>query len=95
MAGGLKLFAKNDQKLAMIGVGALMWTVWKCRNAVIFDGKNVMISMTYWITSWSILQTKDQARRMLELGSRLLEQVASEVYRASQGWRINVARIQA
>ena len=50
--------------------------------------------MTHWMVDWSILQIKEQTKKALELGARLLERVASEVYAASQGWRINVARLE-
>lgn len=31
---------------------------------------------------------------MLELGARVLERAASEVFTAKQGWKINVARLE-
>ena len=32
---------------------------------------------------------------MLELGARTLERAANEVFTARQGWKINVARLEA
>ena len=46
-----------------------------------------------WLVDWSILQIKEPSRKMLELGARVLERAANEVYTAGQGWRINVARL--
>ena len=46
------------------------------------------------MVDWSILQIKEQQKKVLELGERVLERVASEVYAASQGWRINVAWLE-
>ena len=37
---------------------------------------------------------KGATKKVLEVGARLLERVASEVYIAKQGWRINVARLE-
>ena len=50
--------------------------------------------MSYWMVDWSILQIKEQQKKVLELGARLLEWVANEVYAASRGCRINVARLE-
>ena len=50
--------------------------------------------MNHWIVDWSILQTEEPRKKVLELGAKLLERVTSEVYVASQGWRINVARLE-
>mgnify|MGYP006267642221 FL=1 len=54
----------------------------------------IIKTMTHWMVDWSILQIKEQEKKVLELGARLLERVASEVYAAPQGWRINVLRLE-
>ena len=50
--------------------------------------------MCHWIVEWSILQTKEQNKEVLKLGTKLLEHVANDVYKASQGWRDNVLRLE-
>ena len=50
--------------------------------------------MCGWISDWAILQRKDPEERMLMPGARLVEQVASDVYKAKQGWRFGILRIQ-
>ena len=68
-------------------------------KALIFEKKRIndpfyiIKLISRWLIDWSILQTKERPRKMLELGARVLERAASEVYTAGQGWRINVARL--
>lgn len=66
---------------------------------MIFDRKKICDPMYVvklicnWISDWSILQIKEPEGRMLMLGAKVLEQVASEVYRSAQGWRLGVPRL--
>ena len=55
---------------------------------------SIIKTMTHWMVDWSILQIKEQRKKALELGARLLERVASEVYAASQAWRINMELLE-
>ena len=32
--------------------------------------------------------------RLMQLGAKLIEQVASEIYKAAQGWRLGVRRLE-
>jgi hypothetical protein len=49
-----------------LGVCALLWVIWTCRNDVIFNDTNrvqflqVIHKATYWINMWSYLQSEDQ-----------------------------------
>ena len=47
-----------------------------------------------WIMDWAVLQRKDPEEKIFMLGARLIEQVASEIYMATQGCRIGVMRLQ-
>ena len=38
--------------------------------------------MCNWILDWAVLQIKDPGEKLLMLGARLIEQVASEIYRS-------------
>lgn len=58
------------------------------------DPMNMIKLITYWIMAWPILQTNEQNKKVLELGTKLQEHVASDVYKASQGWRYNVPRLE-
>lgn len=75
----VKSFSKNDKKLVLVGVSAVFWTIWKCRNNVIFERKTyndpmILVKLIcYWIVGCAILQIKDVNREVLELGARLLE----------------------
>ena len=51
--------------------------------------------MCNWIVDWSILQRKKLEERLLQLGAKLIEWVASEVYKATQRWRLAVRRLEA
>ena len=79
---------------------ALLWAIWNCKNDIVFGRKNIndpigiVKRMCSWITDWAILQKKDPGERMLTLGARLIEQAASEIFKASQGWRFGVPRLQ-
>lgn len=68
------------------------------QDSVIFEKKDsdpmILIKLIcFYITGWSILQIKEANKEVLMLGARLLEQVASGVYKASQGRRHSVLRI--
>jgi hypothetical protein len=32
----LKTFQKSDKRLTLVGVSAMFWSIWKCRNDIIF-----------------------------------------------------------
>lgn len=88
----IKSFPKNEKKLVFVGVSAVFWTLRKCRNNVIFEKKlysdpMILIKLIcFWVVGWSILQIKEVNKEVLMVGARLLERVASEVYKSSQGW---------
>ena len=50
--------------------------------------------MGKWIVDWSILQRKKLEEKLLQLGAKLIERVASEIYKATQGWRLEVQRLE-
>lgn len=85
----IKSFSRIDKKLMLVGIVAMFWTLRKCRNDTIFERKkihdpmDVIKLMCHWTSDWSILQIKKQDQKMLMVGTRLIEQVASDVYRAS------------
>ena len=95
----LKFFQKDSKKLILVGVSALLWAIWRCRNNIVFDRKmisdpmGIVKMMCGWISDWAVLQKRYPGERMLMLGANLIVQVASEVYKSAQGWRYNVPRL--
>lgn len=77
----------------------MFWTLWKCRNNVIFENKTyidplILIKLVcYWIMGWSILQIKEEQKEVLMLEAKLPKHVASAIYKASHGWRYGVRRL--
>ena len=52
---------KDLKPLVLLGAAALCWSVWLCRNSVVFDNKKaffllVIYSTTHWLRSWALLQ---------------------------------------
>ena len=92
-------FPLVDRKLVMVGVFALMRAIWLCRNGIVFNRDTsitpikIIKLVNSWIGDWAQLQTKEAKGKVLRVGARVVEQVASEVYKASQGWRPGVLRL--
>ncbi|XP_037427211.1 uncharacterized protein LOC119292489 [Triticum dicoccoides] len=76
------------RKLIAVGINFPQKYLWKTKLP---EKLKVFL---WWLTDWSILQIKESSRKTLELGARVLEQAANEVFTAKQGWRINVARLE-
>lgn len=85
----IKTFPKLDKRLVLVGVSALFWSIWKCRNDIVFNRRKfcdpmvIVKLMCTWINDWAVLQIKDPEVKLLTLGAKLVERVANEVYRAS------------
>lgn len=60
----IRSFSKNDKILVLVGIAAMFWMIWKCRNNIIFErtfisDPMIMIKlMCSLILDWSILRTK-------------------------------------
>lgn len=82
----LTSFDKNMRNMMMVGAAAVIWAIWKTRNKACFD--NILpkdpIEVVYLvgnlIKSWAILQKLEANRRRLELGARLVKQVANDIF---------------
>ncbi|KAG8054917.1 hypothetical protein GUJ93_ZPchr0001g29416 [Zizania palustris] len=83
---------KSWRSLSGVGLAAVLWSLWKVRNDAVFRGNFptdplVFINLIcYWLSSWSILQRSEVKAKKLELGVRLLEHLASEVFSQRHGW---------
>uniref|UniRef100_A0A0E0QGG1 Reverse transcriptase zinc-binding domain-containing protein n=1 Tax=Oryza rufipogon TaxID=4529 RepID=A0A0E0QGG1_ORYRU len=80
----------------------LWWTLSKdgsSLNKACFERKlsNDPIELVYtacnWVDSWAILQKQEASRRNLQLGTRLLKQVANDVFNSRHGWMGGTRRI--
>ena len=70
---------KEYKPLVLLGAAALCWSVWLCRNIVVFDNKKssflqVIYSSTHWLCTWTILQ-KLTLQDKLVAASHFLAQV--------------------
>ena len=74
-----------------VGVCALLWAIWNCRNDVVFNRKNitnflqVIFRASAWIRMWSLLSNAE-AREHLGTGCNRWETVARDTYNRF-GWR--------
>ena len=75
---------KDLKPLVLLGAAALCWSVWLCRNSVVFDNKKaffllVIYSTTHWLRSWALLQ-QHYLQDKLVAGSHFLAQVAKDFF---------------
>ena len=79
-----------------MGVAAVCWVIWRCRNDIIFNKikvnsiLQVIFRGTYWFRFWAQLQREEHAKDAIIL-SRLLETVAIDLVKG--GWK-HVYRFQ-
>ena len=71
---------KDYKPLVLLGAAVLCWSVWLCRNVVVFDNKKfsflqVIYSTMHWLRTWAILQ-KHTLQNKLVAASHFLAQVA-------------------
>ena len=68
-----------------MGVAAMCWAIWRCRNDVIFKQMNynsimqVIFRGAYWLRSWAQLQHDGAAKDALSTMSKKLEVIALEI----------------
>ena len=73
-----------------IGVAAILWAIWNCRNDLVFNKTNfvhylqVIYKACYWIHSWSFLLPVDQ-RGLMEAGCTRLLKVVRAIF-SQAGW---------
>ena len=82
---------KDFKPLVLVGAAALCWSVWLCRNAVVFDNKQssflqVIYLTTHWLRTWAILQ-RPSSQNILAVASHFLAQVAKDFFAQAHGWR--------
>ena len=76
---------KDTKARIRIGICALLWALWNCRNDVVFNKVGntnflqVFLRATHWIREWSYLLPADQ-RAPMDSGCTRLERVARDIY---------------
>jgi hypothetical protein len=96
----LKQFKGDKKKIIIVGVSAVLWSLWKARNMACFqkvwpsDPSVVLFRACYWIDFWSNLQVKEDVKLELQRGAKLLEQVASEVFKDRRRWTPWIPRLE-
>ena len=95
----LNSFNAGKKNMVLVGVAAVLWSIWNARNEICFDNKKIHDPMVlvhrviHWINLWSMLQIKQGNREAMTWGAKLLERVVNEVFHASRGWRTGRLRI--
>jgi hypothetical protein len=90
----LSNFDLKEKKYILVGVAALCWAIWRCRNDRIFEKCKYTSFMqatfrgTYWLRFWALLQRDDETNESFRSASRKLETTVLELF-ASHGWKFN------
>ena len=76
-----------------MGVAAVCWAIWRCRNDIIFNKIKVNLILqvifreTYWLRFWAQLQRDEQAKNTLAVLSKNIEIIAMELVKGE--WKQN------
>ena len=77
--------SKKIRNLIWVGVAAVCWAIWRCRNDIIFNKIKVNLILqvifrgTYWLRFWAQLQREEHAKNVFSSLSRLIEIVALDL----------------
>jgi hypothetical protein len=88
---------KQTKAQICVGICALIWAIWNCRNDLVFNKKGtahflqVIRMATHWTRDWSYLLSEVQ-RAPIDIGCSRLETVAQDIFNLG-GWRLS-KRIQ-
>ena len=88
---------KNTKARIRIGVSALVWSIWNCRNNIVFNRKGSTIFLqvihmaVHWIQLWRFMLPEDLRELMVAGCNRLLTVAREFFYQAT--WR-PINRIQ-
>jgi hypothetical protein len=88
----------KSRKLILIGVAALLWSIWLSRNEIIFNKcasksfVQVIFRATYWARSWAVLSKEEECVNLKKVCQRL-EVTTMEVFNQF-GWTVR-RRIEA
>ena len=88
----LDIDAKH-RKLILVGVAALCWAIWRCRNDICFNNVRYTFFLqalfrgAYWLRFWALLQPAG-TQELLRSVSKNLETTALELF-SRFGWKFN------
>ena len=84
----LSNFDLKEKKYIMVQVATLCWTIWRCRNDLIFKNcKYIMVQVVALL-----LQHDDETIESFQFVSRKLETTALKLF-TSHGWKFNNTRL--
>jgi exonuclease III len=87
----LNNYHKKIKPLIWVGLAALCWAIWRCRNDIIFKRMKtnsimqVIFRGAYWLRFWAQLQRDEQAQDTLVAMSKKLEVIALDI--TNGGWK--------
>ena len=82
---------KRIRGMIWVGVAAMCWAIWRCRNDVIFNKTKcnslmqVIFRGAFWLRFWAPLQHDELAKDILSSMSKTLEIIALEI--SNKGWK--------
>ncbi|KAG8060373.1 hypothetical protein GUJ93_ZPchr0002g26796 [Zizania palustris] len=85
---------KRVRNVVGVGLAAVFWSVWRSRNDACFQNKLIndplifVKLICFWLSFWSKLQKSEAREKDLDLGVRLLEHLASDIYSRRRGWNM-------
>jgi mannosylglycoprotein endo-beta-mannosidase len=94
----LQKFTGRDRIVVMVGTAALLWNLWKTRNASCFQQKfhnnptEVIFSMCRLMDDWNFLQ-KEKVQELVRRVSERVRRIASEMFCRRHGWAPMTKRI--
>jgi hypothetical protein len=83
---------KDLKQLVLLGAASVCWAIWRYRNDIVFERRNVtnilqvLHSATHWLCTWVVLQ-KPIFRESVLATCQRLEQVARVFLSQAHGWR--------
>ena len=89
----LDSISNRFKTLIRVGAYALLWSLWLCRNDLVFNNKNasplqVIFRCTHSLRTWSMLQ-RAEVQSLFKAVCTRLEQVATVVF-TQYGWQHNL-----
>ena len=97
----LNKFGKDNRNLMIVGISAMLWTMWKLRNRLVFDNHRVTdpcVPVNLIIKNlheWCALQKSQEKIDLMKGGVNQVERVATEIFKATRGWATGVPRLGA
>lgn len=81
-------FNRKQRNFAMVGIAAVIWSIWKARNVACFRHQlphhpsSVVFAVCQWLDFWSVRESGEGAER--------IRSIAAGAFSCSHGWAIEV-----